>query len=132
MIFQTTPMPDETIQSIKIDHETIGHILTDRKALRVPENQRSYAWKKDHVTQLFQDFAPLPKEYFLGSIVVVGNSSGIEVHDGQQRLATAMILVAAIRDCFISLGMIRVHLKRKTIFCGYRIGGAMKLSPALP
>lgn len=97
-------MPDETIQSIKIDHETIGHILADRKALRVPENQRSYAWKKDHVKQLFQDFAPLPKEYFLGSIVVVGATTSIEVHDGQQRLATAMILIAAIRDCFLKLG----------------------------
>ena len=104
MIFMTTPMPDETIQSIKIDHETIGHILTDRKVLRVPENQRSYAWKKEHVKQLFQDFAPLPKEYFLGSIVVVGKDNSIEVHDGQQRLATAMILIAAVRDCFLELG----------------------------
>ena len=31
MIFMGQPMPDETIQSIKIDHETIGHILTDPK-----------------------------------------------------------------------------------------------------
>ena len=97
-------MPDEPIQSIDIAHETIGHILTDRKVLRVPENQRSYAWKRDHVNQLFKDFAPLPKEYFLGSIVVVGKPSSIEVHDGQQRIATAMILIAAIRDCFLSLG----------------------------
>jgi uncharacterized protein with ParB-like and HNH nuclease domain len=104
MIFMGQPMPDETIQSIKIDHETIGHILTDRKILRVPENQRSYAWKKEHVRQLFRDFAPLPNEYFLGSIVVVGNDSAIEVHDGQQRLATSMLLIAAIRDAFLKLG----------------------------
>lgn len=103
MIFITHPMPDETIQSIKIDHETIGHILTDRRVLRVPENQRSYAWKKEHVLQLFRDFAPLPKEYFLGSIVVVGKEGSIEVHDGQQRVATSMILIAAIRDMFIQL-----------------------------
>ncbi len=49
MIFMDSPMPDATIQSIKIDHETIGHILSDRKIVRVPENQRSYAWKKEHV-----------------------------------------------------------------------------------
>lgn len=104
MIFADRPMPDETIQSIKIDHETIGHILSDRKGLRVPENQRSYAWKKEHVKQLFQDFAPLPKEYFLGSIVVVGKDASIEVHDGQQRVATTMILIAAIRDSFLELG----------------------------
>ncbi len=97
-------MSDETVQSIDIDHETIGHILADRKSLRVPENQRSYAWKRDQVKQLFQDFAPLPKEYFLGSVIVVAAPGSIDVHDGQQRIATAMILIGAIRDCFLVLG----------------------------
>ena len=103
MIFANRLMLDETVQSIDIDHETIGHILADRKSLRVPENQRSYAWKKDQVTQLFRDFAPLLSEYFLGSVVVVASQNSTDVHDGQQRIATAMILIAAIRDCFITL-----------------------------
>ena len=41
------------------------------------------------------------KEYFLGSIVITGNQKErLEVVDGQQRLATVTILLAAIRDYF--------------------------------
>ena len=37
-------------------------------------------------------------EYFLGSIVATADDDIVEVVDGQQRLATTMILIAAIRD----------------------------------
>jgi hypothetical protein len=42
-------------------------------------------------------------EYFLGSIVVIANLSDakMQVVDGQQRLATSLILLAAIRDYFL-------------------------------
>jgi hypothetical protein len=70
-------------------------------------NQRSYAWKASHVRDLLTDLngaiAKGATEYFLGSIVVVkphGQAGFFEVHDGQQRLATTMILIAAIRDFF--------------------------------
>src|SRR5262249_33445696 len=44
-------------------------------------------------------------DYFLGSIVVTKNEQGSpEVVDGQQRLATATILIAAIRDYFHKQG----------------------------
>ena len=69
----------------------------------VPINQRSYAWEDDQVTDLFQDFAAAiagdDSHYFLGTVVLTHGESGIpEVADGQQRLATATILLAAIRD----------------------------------
>ncbi|HNY41555.1 MAG TPA: DUF262 domain-containing HNH endonuclease family protein, partial [Bryobacteraceae bacterium] len=84
----------------------IGHILQDRH-LRpaVPLNQRSYAWKIEHVTELYSDWASAiaegREEYFLGSLVVVKVGEATEVFDGQQRLATTMILVAAVRDYFL-------------------------------
>ena len=44
-------------------------------------------------------------EYFLGSIVVTRNEEGQdEVADGQQRLATLTILLAAFRDHFAKIG----------------------------
>ncbi len=65
-------------------------------------------WKRSHVEDLFTDLnGAIQKgasEYFLGSIIVVDppeSSAFIEVYDGQQRLATTMILIAAIRDFFI-------------------------------
>jgi len=94
--------------AIEFEKETIGHILHARKGLRVPINQRSYAWKKEHVEDLFKDLNGAilgsDDEYFLGSIIVVRVNGGIEVYDGQQRLATSMILAAAIRDYFANAG----------------------------
>ena len=80
-----------------------------RWQLAVPLNQRPYAWKDDPVETLFHDltkaFDNSQPIYFLGTIVLTEASRGIrEVADGQQRLATISILVAAIRDYLIELG----------------------------
>jgi len=87
---------------ISFDAYGIGTAILRHK-LRVPENQRAYAWRKEHVTQLFEDLSAAfrnPKApYFLGTIVFTGKSDGrLNVTDGQQRLATVSILIAAIRD----------------------------------
>lgn len=93
---------------IRFDEETLGLIVRNRTGLHVPINQRSFAWKRDHVEDLFTDLnGAITKgasEYFLGSIIVVNppeQQAFIEVYDGQQRLATTMILIAAIRDFFM-------------------------------
>jgi hypothetical protein len=92
--------------AIEFEKETIGNILHSKKNLRVPINQRSYAWKPEHVTDLYNDLNAAitghNEEYFLGSIIIVVTKTGdrIEVYDGQQRLATSMILISAIRDYF--------------------------------
>jgi hypothetical protein len=87
---------------IVFDHKGIGQALRENR-LVVPINQRSYAWEEQHVTELFQDFANAASsddpDYFLGTIVLTQSESGLpEVTDGQQRLATATVLLAAIRD----------------------------------
>ncbi len=73
-----------------------------RYQLRVPSNQREYAWAEREITQLLQDFAKAISEegfYFLGTVVTIPREEGtLEVIDGQQRLATTAILLAAMRD----------------------------------
>ena len=90
--------------NIEFDSETLGNLLSARKNLRVPTNQRTYAWKKEHVDDLLKDLnAAITKgagEYFLGAIIVVAFKNSFEVYDGQQRLATTLILIGAIRDFF--------------------------------
>lgn len=94
-----------TVGGIKIDgDETIGRALTI-KSLTVPFYQRSYAWQDEHVLEFFQDLSNAieqkEQEYFLGSVVVTQKDSGpADVVDGQQRIATTMILLAALRDHF--------------------------------
>jgi hypothetical protein len=77
--------------------------------LMVPPNQRSYAWEDSHVQTLFEDLSVAlsnnNQTYFLGTVVLTqGNEDRLEVADGQQRLATTSILIAAIRDYLETLG----------------------------
>src|SRR5215210_7314580 len=96
------------LSEMDIELDGIGHILSDNR-LEVPRYQRSYAWTDKHVKDLFTDLADALQndepEYFLGSIVAIGTDTDrIEVVDGQQRLATVTILLAAIRDYFFKNG----------------------------
>ena len=85
---------------IEFEHKGIGSILSQNR-LRVPLNQREYAWEEEHVSELFSDLTGAienDRPYFLGTIVLTSGSEDPEVSDGQQRLATVTILLTAIRD----------------------------------
>jgi len=93
---------------IEISLEGVGRILINCN-VSVPVYQRSYAWEDEHVTDLYNDIATAiaegATEYFIGSIVTTRNrDTQVEVADGQQRLATITILLAAIRDHFYETG----------------------------
>ena len=85
---------------IQFEHKGIGNVLSQNR-LRVPVNQREYAWEDEHVSELFSDLAGAVENdhpYFLGTIVLTHGDEDPEVSDGQQRLATVTILLSAIRD----------------------------------
>ncbi len=93
-----------TLTEMKTDLVGIGHILKT-SPLSVPKYQRSYAWTEKNVNDLFLDLSDAmqrdEEEYFLGSIVAVNaEADRFEVVDGQQRLATLTVLLAAVRDYF--------------------------------
>ena len=82
--------------------EGLGTVLKSNR-LRVPPNQREYSWEKDNVLDLLQDIANAMesdrKVYFVGTIVLTkATEEQFEIADGQQRLATTTIILAAIRD----------------------------------
>ena len=85
---------------IGFEQAGIGSVLR-QNLLRVPPNQREYAWTEREVGQLFTDIAraiDTDSDYFLGTIVTIPRPAGfLEVVDGQQRLATSAILLSAIR-----------------------------------
>jgi uncharacterized protein with ParB-like and HNH nuclease domain len=95
-----------TTEAIGFEHKGIGAVLAHNR-LAVPVNQREYAWEEEHIKALFQDFAGAIADnisYFLGTIVLTGKKDLPEVSDGQQRLATTTVLLAAIRDYFYERG----------------------------
>ena len=96
------------VQEIRIHLDGISNVLKTKR-FRVPAYQRSYAWEQEHVNDLLQDIHDAIRskesEYFLGSIVVTGPTDGKhDVVDGQQRLTTISLLVAAIKDIFATKG----------------------------
>jgi Protein of unknown function DUF262/Protein of unknown function (DUF1524) len=87
---------------IVFEQSGLGNVRKQNQ-LVVPSNQREYSWSDRQTTQLFQDFAKAIADgevgYFLGTIVTIPRTNGtLEVVDGQQRLATTALLLAAIRD----------------------------------
>jgi hypothetical protein len=91
----------------QFENRGIGSLLREGR-LTVPPNQRSYAWEDRHVQNLLQDLNEAitndDEEYFLGTIVLIGPPKAVpSVGDGQQRLATATILISRIRDRLFQL-----------------------------
>jgi len=80
----------------------IGRVL-NQNLLKVPPNQRPYAWKDSHVKELLDDIKESLTDdselYFLGTVVLVDAESGRKlIADGQQRIATTSIILARCRD----------------------------------
>jgi len=87
----------------------VGKIFSDDFVFTIPSYQRPYSWEKEQAGELLDDLllalgvgaAPIEdlNPYFLGSIVLIkGDTPPAEVVDGQQRLTTLVILLAALRE----------------------------------
>lgn len=90
---------------------SVGQILNSAaERVQVPPHQRPYSWETSELKELWQDLLTFDekypsqhiagRQYFLGSVVGQTDASRgtFEVLDGQQRLATLTIILAAIRD----------------------------------
>src|SRR4051794_28400213 len=93
--------------TIQFELEGIAHLLSDTD-LHVPVYQRSYAWGDEQVTDFWTDLkgafeAGFP-DYFLGAVVVADVDGESMIIDGQQRLATTTIFLAALRDAYAARG----------------------------
>ncbi|MFB9768531.1 DUF262 domain-containing protein [Lactiplantibacillus modestisalitolerans] len=74
----------------------------------VPLYQRNYAWGTNEVGDFWRDLQDIidgrRNSHFFGQIVTFKNDQGDqEIIDGQQRLTTSIIFMAAIRDMAVSL-----------------------------
>ncbi|MBQ9683262.1 MAG: DUF262 domain-containing protein [Neisseriaceae bacterium] len=93
-------MSIQDVEQIKIQ-ELFGQGENDDKninlMLKIPKYQREYSWDKKQCEKLFDDIKENENGYFLGSIIVITASKReLEIVDGQQRLITISLLLAAI------------------------------------
>lgn len=94
------------MSSIKGSEIKLHKVFSSDFQFEIPDYQRPYSWQVEHAEELFDDLWAFweqedkSEEYFLGSIVLIkGDASNrADVVDGQQRLTTLTILLAAIRD----------------------------------
>jgi uncharacterized protein with ParB-like and HNH nuclease domain len=73
---------------------------------RIPRFQRPYSWTRENIQDFWDDVVKsAPENYFIGSMVVFKDGSQrYGVVDGQQRLTTITVLLAAIRNRLKGLG----------------------------
>ncbi len=82
----------------------------------IPFFQRSYSWRRRHWTRLWNDLCALIEDkkegqHFLGPLVctsvkrLFGDVPAYQLIDGQQRLTTLTVLLAAIRDVAMEHGL---------------------------
>jgi uncharacterized protein with ParB-like and HNH nuclease domain len=87
----------------------IQAIIDCQRQYVIPLFQRPYSWESPQWTTLWQDLAELceeenPRSHFIGSIVTMPSKCVPEgvtkfiLIDGQQRLTTLLVMLAAIRD----------------------------------
>ncbi|MEG4206854.1 DUF262 domain-containing protein [Microcoleus sp. Pol7_A1] len=97
---------------MKASETSLRNLLEGTKQFQIPLFQRPYSWTEDKWETLWEDLMKLYNDegegsYFLGAIVtqsIHGTADGISpylVIDGQQRLITLTILLAAMWDHLI-------------------------------
>jgi len=113
-------------QQMTSETRGVGRLLHERRYFQVPPHQRDFAWPIGAVEQFLEDIVDAMRsgdaEYFLGLIVLVDtdNAQGqrYQILDGQQRLATATMVYAAIRHWLRERGMDEDGLKIQNDFIG--------------
>jgi len=75
--------------------------------LTVDDYQRTYSWEKDQLDEFFADLketAATNEPHFFGTLILQTTGAGkAAVVDGQQRLTTTYVMVAALRDAALKL-----------------------------
>jgi len=90
-------------KTLPLKEQSIDEIYNgDKATYEVPIYQRNFAWEKDEISALIQDFydaytSPEKKIYFIGTLVTFHKGDQIyEVIDGQQRLTTINLVLGAL------------------------------------
>ncbi|MBL8121468.1 DUF262 domain-containing protein [Candidatus Saccharibacteria bacterium] len=86
------------------DKKRIEDIFAGSLQLVIPRYQRTYSWPKEKAEEFYADFIEESEKAednlaFLGTILfAISEDKSLEVIDGQQRLVTITLFLAALRD----------------------------------
>jgi hypothetical protein len=103
------------------DHPVIS-VLGDQRRFVVPIYQRQYSWREDRLQAFWDDVVAKAEEalegkpkfsHYMGALIlapggdgfVIGTTPRVQVVDGQQRLTTFQLFLAALREVGEERGM---------------------------
>jgi uncharacterized protein with ParB-like and HNH nuclease domain/predicted transport protein len=108
----------------------LSQLMQGPKQFLIPIFQRTYSWHEPHCMQLYRDILKAGKSssvdsHFTGSVVLIANhqtSASIPqwlIIDGQQRLTTVTLLMAAVMKRASQLGLEQVSMTPLAAIRGY-------------
>ncbi len=110
------------------DYLTMNELFKRENIYCIPINQRQYSWRKEQYEEYWNDIVSVlddvEKRHYLGVITLVKKEKvGIrpdeyEVIDGQQRIITTLLFIAALRDIYVKIGDVK---KAQKIHSSYLI-----------
>lgn len=98
----------------------VGLVLQDNRRFTVPIYQRQYAWSDNRLQPFWEDVVAKAEElligpprfqHYMGALILapgadgysVGRTPTVQIVDGQQRLTTFQLFLAALRDVALNL-----------------------------
>lgn len=86
--------PPVSLQSMSLSE------LFAEKNLKIPDYQRSYSWRSNHVEDLLKDICERKTTYLMGTVILhdLGDDKGYDIVDGQQRLVTLTVLLHTLQQ----------------------------------
>lgn len=125
---------NKPVSSLEIVPQGLGSSLATN-SLAVPMYQRAFSWDEENVANFLTDvntaFSNAEPEYFMGAIVLQGSEHSYAVVDGQQRLTTATVFIAATRDFLKAKGNNPVALSLETQFLLTKDTWTQQISPRM-
>lgn len=108
--------------------DNIRGLLTATRTYKIPRFQRDFSWDQSNYNEFLNDmlsqisFNPNTgkfetSQYFLGNMLFLGEKDKdlVEVVDGQQRLTTATILLAALRNSLYNVTDSEIYSSEKIV-----------------
>jgi hypothetical protein len=87
---------------------SLGSVVNAYRKISVDDYQRTYQWERPQLEEFFSDLietASQDDHHFFGTLILQGTNEGVNIVDGQQRLTTVFIFVAALRDMIEDLSL---------------------------
>lgn len=107
--------------NFEAEDSTIEKVLLGTEKFKIPRYQRPYAWGESEVLELWNDIDGDKESCFIGSFIFnrepLKETGYLDIIDGQQRILTLNIFMAALRDVMKTLDSEKSEIYHRHDIC---------------